>query len=247
MPVVAVTALKQAPGATTVAVGMAKVFAEVGATILLEADPRGGHLAARTDLALDPSTLTLVSASRRVISDELLDAHSQSFGGAFAVVTAPTVEREAELAAQALAHRVSDLTGSTRLIVADCGRLAMQSSSLPILRQAELVLCALFPTLESAEPAATDLAENGLVDRTVLVVHGEFPWTAGEVAEFTGLPAIALPHDPGGVGALYERAPRSGSSPFVRACRTHREGLLERIRRVPMAQEVTAARHGETA
>src|SRR5438067_13781310 len=80
--------VKDAPGATTLSVGLVAGWPQPGA-VLLEADPDGGDLAARFGHHPDPGLFSLAAAARSGTGAGLLRRHVQRLRPAVDVVLAP--------------------------------------------------------------------------------------------------------------------------------------------------------------
>ena len=82
MTVVAVTSSRTSPGATSLGIGLALAWQnQVERSLLIEADPAGGVLSLRFDLAAAPSLTTFASDVRNGYRDDLLWANTQDLRG----------------------------------------------------------------------------------------------------------------------------------------------------------------------
>lgn len=150
MALIAVAADKGAPGVTTTAVALAAVWPR--RALLAEADPAGGDLVYRSvgqnGNSLDPNTgmLSLAATARRGIAAEQLWDHAQPMSGGLDVIVGlgnsdqsagltrlwPTLGRAFAALAES-PHGGAD-------VIADCGRVGVDSGSLELFSHASLVL-----------------------------------------------------------------------------------------------------------
>src|SRR5262249_61331290 len=77
---IAVASVKGAPGVTTLALGLAALWPELGA-VLVECDPDGGDLAARFGHHPDPGLASLAAAARTGSRAVPLAGHVQRLAG----------------------------------------------------------------------------------------------------------------------------------------------------------------------
>jgi len=207
---------KGAPGVTLTALGFAAARANVGRkVVLLEADPSGGTLAVRYQLARQPGLITLAAAGRHGLSRDELWNHAQELPGGVAAILAP--EREDRTSAilresgQRLGRWLADIPDVD--VIADCGRIDSESLASGIVTQADTLYLLARPTAEEIQPTAalaTVALERGISVSWVLI--GDRPHESGEVASVTGVPVSAVfPDDRRGAEAMLEgRAGRSG-------------------------------------
>ncbi|AZM46738.1 hypothetical protein DMB38_13780 [Streptomyces sp. WAC 06738] len=150
MALIAVAADKGAPGVTTTAVALAAVWPR--RALLAEADPAGGDLVYRSvgqnGNSLDPNTgmLSLAATARRGIAAEQLWDHAQPMSGGLDVIVGlgnsdqsagltrlwPTLGRAFAALAES-PHGGAD-------VIADCGRVGVESGTLELFSHASLVL-----------------------------------------------------------------------------------------------------------
>jgi hypothetical protein len=216
---------KDAPGVTTLAYALGCLWLARGATLLVEADPDGGVLAARLGLPQDPGLTTLAAAGRHEVTPAMLAAHSQSTPLCLALVTAPSSPSQARAALRTVAQRLAGAMaqiGAT--VVIDLGRLDVESPSLPLAAGADRLLMVTRPTLEGADALAVRLAEQpDLRRRARLVTAGTGPYDGGAIADVLSVACAGhLPYDPAGAASLW--AARQGARiprrPLLRALGT---------------------------
>ncbi|AKH82999.1 hypothetical protein AA958_13040 [Streptomyces sp. CNQ-509] len=150
MALIAVAADKGAPGVTTTAVALAAVWPR--RALLAEADPAGGDLVYRSvgqnGNSLDPNTgmLSLAATARRGIAAEQLWDHAQPMsGGLDVIVGLGNSDQSAGLTrlwptlGGAFAALAESPHGGAD-VIADCGRVGVESGTLELFSHASLVL-----------------------------------------------------------------------------------------------------------
>lgn len=235
---------------TTTAVALAAGWPVAVDTILVEADPTGGDLAAWFDLPVTPSLSTVVT---RVLDGAWPDVeqHTRLADNGLRLVPAPA--RAAE-AAQAVGESARSLVPSLAALrspvtIADVGRLPAIPASHPFVGAAAAVVIVHRQATQSARAAAVRLQR--LADQlvtlaaapapVVVAVVGAQPFDLAEIerflAEASGATTlVGLPDDPlaaavfAGRTGVSER--RLGRLPLARAARDLAE-IVERAL-VPM-------------
>jgi MinD-like ATPase involved in chromosome partitioning or flagellar assembly len=210
MPLLAVTYVKGRPGVTTTALGLAAVAPAEARAVVVEADPAGGDLMRRLDLAATPSLVDLAAAARGATSaDGALATGTQA--ATIGDVGVPVVVAPAGGAQTRAA--LPELTGTgravlatpDRLVIADCGRLALGSPVWPVLRLADVVLVmarARTDELAHLREVLADLVDIGAGRLVVLLAAGSV-YSAADVAEvLTAHVVEELARDPNVIGVL---------------------------------------------
>lgn len=185
MAVIAVGSLRGSPGATTLALDVAR-FCD-GEALLIEADPDGGCLAARLDLALKPGLTELAGAARVGIAADDLWRFAQPTDHGVAVVVAHPAAEPVQAALRAAVHHVgSSLASLGRHVVIDVGRIRPGSPALGFAALADRLLIASDNSAE-AVVAITHRAQllHGLADSLVVLTAAK-PYDADEIAATTG-------------------------------------------------------------
>lgn len=185
MAVVAVGSLHGSPGTTLLALDFAR-FCD-GEALLIEADPDGGCLAARLDLALKPGLTELAGAARGGIAADDLWRFAQLTDHCVAVVVAHPAAEQVQAALRAAVNHVgSSLAALERHVVIDVGRLRPGSPALGFAALADHLLIASENSAE-AVVSLTHRAQllHGLADSTV-VLSAAKPYSADEVAATSG-------------------------------------------------------------
>lgn len=222
---------------TTTSVALAVGWSVTDDTILVEADPTGGDLAAWFDLPVTPSLSTVVT---RVLDGAWpdIEQHTRLADNGLRLVPAPA--RAAE-AAQAVGESARSLTPSLAALrspvtIADVGRLPAEPASHPFVGSAAAIVVVHRQATQSARAAAVRLQR--LADRlatltaspspVVVAVVGAQPFDLAEIERFladaSGATAlVGLPDDPltaavfaGRTGVSPRRLARL---PLVRAAR----------------------------
>ena len=210
MPLVAVTYVKGRPGATTTALGLAAVAPADSRPVVVEADPAGGDLMRRLDLAATPSLVDLAAAARGATrTGDAFTAGQQTVAigeVGVPVVVAPAGGAQTRAALPELTgHGRAVLTTPDRLVIADCGRLAPGSAAWPLLRLADVVLVMVRARTDEVAHLREALAE--LVDvgagRLVVLLAAGGVYPAADVAEvLSTYVAEELARDPASLGVL---------------------------------------------
>ena len=222
---------------TTTAVALAAGWPVTEDTLLVEADPTGGDLAAWFDLPVTPSLSTVVT---RVLDGAWPDVerHTRLAGNGLRLVPAPARAGEA---AQAVGESARSLVGSLAALrspvtIADVGRLPPTPVSHPFVGTAAVLVLVHRQAPQSARAAAVRLQR--LADQlvtlatssnpAVVAVVGTQPFDLAEIERFLAdavgaSPIVGLPHDPltaavfaGRTGVSPRRLARL---PLVRAAR----------------------------
>ena len=218
MTVVAVTSLHGAPGATTLAAALANV---VPGSVLIEADPSGGVLAARCGVAREPGLVTL-AADR----DGELSQHVQ-FAGDMALVPGPESADQATLVLRSAGAVIGEHARSAAWAFVDVGRLGVDDTVTPLLDAADALILVCEPTVEQLAVLAARLP--ALARRQPLVVLvGDRPYGAAEVARELGVTAVTVvAHDPRAIQAMWSggRSRTLGRSAFARSVRALADDL----------------------
>ena len=210
MPLLAVTYVKGRPGVTTTAFGLAAVAPGEARAVVVEADPAGGDLMRRLELAATPSLVDLAAAARGATdADDALAAGTQTAtvgDVVVSVVVAPAGGAQTRAALPELTGTGrAVLTTADRLVVADCGRLAPGSPVWPVLRLADVVLVmarARTDELAHLREVLGELVDVGAGRLVVLLAAGSV-YPAADVAEvLTAHVVEELARDPNVLGVL---------------------------------------------
>jgi hypothetical protein len=234
MSIVAVGSMHGSPGATTLALALAAVWARTGReALMVEADPDGGVLAARLGLGHHPSITDLAVRSRGSLHPDLVWEAAQTLpGGRPIVVSHPSLDQcHATLRSGAgrLAEVLRALPDHDAMV--DVGRLRPASPAAPLADAADILLLVMRPRLEDVDAAAQRLpglsaSSTGRVVGIVLV--GDEPYRPADVEEVLGVAVLAmLPVDARSAAAV------TGAMPGPRA-----------LQRLPLLRSVRALAAG---
>ncbi len=217
-------------GATTAAVALARAWP--CPVVLVEADPAGGDLAARYGVATSPGLVDLAATPGSRPAD--LRGVAQNLGGVdvIAAPVAPEVTRAALDALGPSTAWVQGVEDGTDVLV-DCGRLPLAPAPVPTLvEEATVVVFVCRPTAPSVVSLRQRLVSlpEPILRRSVVVVVGDRPYPADEVAATIGLPlAGVLADDPVAAAALGSAEPvRMGRSALLRSATVLAEALVAR-------------------
>ena len=135
MTVIAVGSVHGSPGASTLALDLARHCGD--GSLVIELDPDGGTLAARLDLAIRPGLTELAGAARVGIEFDDVWNYAQPIDSGVAVVIAHPAAEQTQAALRAAAHHICAAIGqvaatSSVPVIVDVGRL----------RPGSLALCA---------------------------------------------------------------------------------------------------------
>jgi MinD-like ATPase involved in chromosome partitioning or flagellar assembly len=200
MTLLAVGAVKGAPGVTTVAWCLAAAFAERLPAVLVEMDPSGGSIAARAGRPVDPGLRSVAVAARRTpLTVDLIAGHSQRIGR-LPVVMADPSGASVNNSLEQLPFLASALASQPDVCVADLGRLGRRTQA-PSSAQLLVIVTSAAP----AELAATWAWLKTVADpgRVVVVPASGNP---GHVASDLGVRVLATapPFDPVAVELICE-------------------------------------------
>lgn len=208
--VVAVAAVKDAPGVSTLALAMAAGWPAAG-VVLVEADPHGGDLAARFGHHPQPGLVTLAAALARAGTDPVvLGGHVQRLRLGVDVVLAPP--GDATAAVRTLAQDRGLLLrrhAAGAAVLVDVGRLVPHGPGLAVAAVATDVVLVARPRLDQLAQLQARLAglREAVTGRLWLALAGPGPYPPGEVSAAFGVEVLgAVPRgDRLGVGVLTGR------------------------------------------
>jgi Mrp family chromosome partitioning ATPase len=233
----AVTSAKHAPGVTTTALALAVAAGPLPASLIVEADPDGGDLAARCEVAVEPGLGSLAASGRHGTPVDLAD-HVQPLPAGPFTLLAPPSPALTRSALAALGGRLADALGAwPGTVIIDCGRWDPNGPAVPLAAVADTLAVVLRPTVEGVEHVRArldDLHSAGAARLAALLV-GDRPYGASEVAAALGIPVVGtLPFDTRGAGALERRllGAETRRSTIVRAARS----ALDAIETIPLTR-----------
>jgi hypothetical protein len=239
MSLVAVGSVRGGPGATTVAVALAAVWQRAGRSpFLVEADPDGGVLPARFGLGHRPSLTELgVRARSTIRADDLWQvAQALPVPGAnrvVPVVVAHPSADQCQAALRTVGPRLGALLDSLpdHDVVADVGRFRPGSPALALVEEASLVLVVLRPRLDEIDAAAQRVTALNDAAPVGLVLVGERPYAAAEVASVLGIGVVGvIAEDPRSAAALRgEGGHGVARLPLLRSARALAHSIATRL------------------
>jgi MinD-like ATPase involved in chromosome partitioning or flagellar assembly len=229
---------KGSPGVTTTALAFAAV-ADDG--LVVELDPSGGSIECWTGATGEPGLTRVASGLRRSAGHDAVLEHVVEAPHRVRAILAPTAGLFAEstvaMTRDRLAPALRDLGGTT--VVLDGGRWSRSQPTAHRVAACDLVGIVCAPTVDGVEAARwlVEPLQAEVAGRLVVLLVGERPYPASEVALAIGLPtAGALAWDPGGVSSLLTRGIGRGwaRSPLARSARS----ALAKVRElIPLTEE----------
>lgn len=207
MSLVAFGSVKGAPGVTTTLAALGLVWPAGRPLLLAEADPSGGDLGPRHDLAPSPGLVTLAATGRHDLTGTTLDASVQPLPGSPAarVLVGPVSADQATAALASLRGRLVEVLTAIEGtdVLVDCGRLDPGSPALEVFARADLAVLMARPAASDVHHLASRLAALDLDNPVALLCLGERPYGPGEVSATLGVPTLgALPDDRKAAGVL---------------------------------------------
>jgi hypothetical protein len=212
---------------TSLAVALALRWPTPGA-VVVEADPSGGDLAFRFGHRREPGLSDLATDTRSGSQEPDLAAYAQRIALGCDVVFAPAdqIQRDAreprageETGEAVQAVRMVARNGlgvlrraaADRLVVVDVGRLGWESPALPLACAADVLLVVSRAGMDAVDAVQVRrdrlLGVPGMAASVRLVLAGQPPYPAQEIADTVGLPLVGvIPDDRRGAAVLAGRA-----------------------------------------
>ena len=185
MGVIAVGSLHGSPGATTLALDLAR--ANGPDTLLIEADPDGGCLAARLELAVRPGLTELAGAARTGIATDDLWRFAQLASGGVAVIVAHPAAEQVQAALRAAVHHVAAaLQNVDGNVLIDLGRVRPGSPALGFAALADTTIIVAANSVDSVVTIHHRRQLLAGVGDVRLVLDDESPYSAAEIERTTG-------------------------------------------------------------
>ena len=190
---ITVCSVKNAPGATTLGLGLTALWPEDSA-VLLECDPEGGDLAARFGHHPQPGLTDLAAVARAEGAQVDLGEHTQELGVGARVVLAPPGDAAAA-AVQTLTHsgiEVLRRAADDQAVIADIGRLARGGPGMRLAAVADHVLIVAGAHLSGAlhVQARLEWLRPELSGRLWLVRSGDDGYGAAELSRALNVPVL---------------------------------------------------------
>ena len=209
---------------TTTAVALASAWPVSEDTVLIEADPTGGDLAAWFDMPVAPSLSTVVT---RVLDGAWpeIERHTRLADAGLRLIPAPPSAAEA---AQAVSESSRSLVATlaalkSPVVIADTGELALSPATHPFIGSAAVTVVVHRQAAQSARAAAVRLQRlveslesfATLPTGLVVAVVGSAPFDLSDIESFLAESAGATPIVPLPIEGLTAAVPggRTGVSP----------------------------------
>ncbi|MDP9074011.1 MAG: hypothetical protein M3N98_07530 [Actinomycetota bacterium] len=199
----------RSPGLTTTVHALAARWPTPRRAVVAELNPEGGSLGARHELAPEPGLTTLAAAGRRGLTAATVMAHCRPIPGGPVALLGPIAPDQMASALSVLGSRLAvaldSLPGAD--VLADCGRLDVESPALPVIHASRYVVLVVTPTLEGvayAQSRLDALEALGLPDGHVgLVTVGSRPYPLDQIGAALQLPTVgSIAADPAGARRL---------------------------------------------
>ncbi len=240
MTVVSLISFSGAPGTTTLAVATAAALTTTSAPepVLVELASSGGVVAGWYDLPTEPGLTSLALSLGDAASDIMV--HAQELPGGLPLVAAPpSGSRIGKLLAARGVSLAAFLRSIPVTVVADCGRVMIDSPQRPILESSTLIGVVVRPNREDFRLAATALAElNTVVDVPLPVgwiMVGQSPWPIDDIIMQYGLPVLAtIADDPTGAEAVAGRRRLRRHAPLARSVQSFADDITKHLRVAPV-------------
>lgn len=184
MTLIAVGTVNGSCGATTLAYDL--VARAGNGALLIEADPDGGCLAARLDVALKPGLMELAGAARTGIdADDVWRFAQITRDGVAVVVAHPSAEQTNAALRAALGHVVSAVAGVDTIVVVDIGRIRPGSASLAAAASADHTIVVSNNSVEAIVALAHRSQLLSACASPAVVLNSAQPYGVAEVADAT--------------------------------------------------------------
>ena len=237
MAFIAFASAKGSPGVTTAVAALAATWPADRDLLVVEADPSGGDLVVRFDLATEPGLVTLAAAGRRELGSATLLDHTQDMpllsadvGGQRRLLAAPVAADQSVAALSSLRGSLARTLDRVDVdVLVDCGRIDPTSPALDLATDADLLVMVARPVVAEVHHLASRLGSIKHQALSVLMV-GEQPYSVSEVATAVDAsPLGTLAADARAATVLSEGHPNTGRvlrrSRLLRDARALAEGL----------------------
>lgn len=201
MTVIAVGSVHGSPGVTSLALDLARLCG--GESLLIEADPDGGCLAARLDLAVRPGLTELAGAARVGIAADDLWRFAQPTNIATSVIVAhPAAEQVLAALRAAVTHVGVALRALDEHVIIDVGRLRPGSPAIGLAAMADLTIVLSANSVEAVVSIAHRAQLLRGVTSPLVVLNDSSPYPTADVEEASGQRVWGVvSSDPGRRGA----------------------------------------------
>jgi hypothetical protein len=226
---------KGSPGVTTTVAALASAWPADRGVLVVEADPGGGDLAARVELAADPGLVTLAAQGRRSLDVAALDTHTQELPGlrpARALLGVPSAD-QAHAALRAVRGRFPEVLGEVADadVLVDCGRLDPASPALELVATADVAVIVTRPRLDHVQHVAARVMTLAADPPPLVLPVGDRPYGPGEIAAATGVGVLGVLADDGRATGVLNGTVTGGAwllprSRLIRSARTLADALV---------------------
>lgn len=197
--------VKHSPGASMSALAFATAARDLGDSYLAEMDPAGGEAVSyyfEKRIPYDPGLISLAAAARRgEPPPDILLQHSVELPAGVRAWLAPPSADQASGALMGLSLRLSSaFARMPGVVFADAGRWDARQPSSDRLRNSEMTVLVLRPTVSGVEHARAALNSlSTMTTRVSLLLIGNKPYSAEEVASALNVDVLgSLEFDPRG-------------------------------------------------
>jgi len=205
MSVVAITSSRTSPGATTLAAGLAIAWShQAERSVLIEADPAGGVLALRFELAPAPSLTSFGSDVRNGFSADLLWSNTQELRGTQCIPAPVDPVLARTWIDRVTPTLIEELPRLGSPVVLDLGWVDHDGASAKLASAADTTLIVTRPDIAEVQALLFQVERLQAMDTNVAIVTiGDSPNDPAEIARLAGVPlAAVLPDDPKIAAAL---------------------------------------------
>jgi len=189
--------------------------------VVVEVDASGGVLAARYELAMSPGMVTLAESLRKAETPPLIDHAQRLPSGVACVPLSASATAAATQLRSAAPYLGSYLSAVDHPVLVDAGTVVPDAKFVPAMMQADLLLWFVRPNREELLVLRHRLAECSQPDNVGVVLVGDRPYNAEQVAEALDVPVVhTLPHDQRGANAVNQGGDDRflRRSPLARSC-----------------------------
>lgn len=195
---------KGSPGVTSTALALTARAGD--SAVMVEFDPSGGSIECWTGTPHEPGLSRVASSLRRSVDPEAVSIGVRQIPNGIAVVHAPTAGSVAESTIAAIGERMTVAFDDVdTLVVLDAGRWCRSQLTARRINGCDVIAIVCQPTLGGVEAARAlvDPIEAVTGQQPVLLLVGDRPYSAAEVAAATGLDVLGLlPFDPRSLNTL---------------------------------------------
>lgn len=214
--VIAVGSLHGSPGATSLALDLARACGPDA--LLIEADPDGGCLVGRLDLALRPGLTELAGAARsHIVAGDLWKFAQPTVWGGGVIVAHPAAEQVQAALRACVAQVGASLRVLGRPVIIDIGRIRPGSPALGFAALADHTLIVSANSGEAVVTLANRIQLCMGLSHPMVVLVAASPYPVADVAAAIGLPVWGTV--PYGVGRRVAKRRTRALADLLSVCR----------------------------